>query len=230
MDSCRDCLNAHDPQEGPICRQCKDILLQDLRPVYKAIRQVHAERGNFGLANIPRMMAAIHGDSLACSRPDSFTGSRDVVPPYRHLSAIAMKPNYHICNRVGHFKVYTRSASSTSSKMMDNSHGIAKNTRTTSADSTNETVDADKVLCRTHTIKQPLIAMLDFCARRTEWADGNTHGVATPGLRVSGEPAAPTTVLLEENDQRERPDISFTAMEVHPTTATAAEQSHKAAT
>ena len=59
MDSCRDCLNPCDPPEDPKDRQHEDIILQALPPEYKAIRQAHLERGDFGLANIRRMMAAI---------------------------------------------------------------------------------------------------------------------------------------------------------------------------
>ena len=64
----------YDPPEGPTEREQEDILLETLPPAYKAIHQAHLERGDFGLADIRRMMAAIYADNLARSRSDSFGG------------------------------------------------------------------------------------------------------------------------------------------------------------
>ena len=74
MDSCRDRLNASDPPEGPTGPQYEDILLQALPPECKAIRQAQLERGDFGLADIRRMIAAIYADNMARARSDSFRG------------------------------------------------------------------------------------------------------------------------------------------------------------
>ena len=74
MDSCRDHRNACDPPEGPTDRQYEDIILQALPPENKAIRQAHLERGDFELADIRRMMAAIYARNLARSRSNSFRG------------------------------------------------------------------------------------------------------------------------------------------------------------
>ena len=82
MNSCRDRLSACVPPKGPTDRQYEDILLQALPPRYKAIRQVHLQRGDFGLADIRRMMA-IYADNMARSRSDSSRGTPDVVPPCR---------------------------------------------------------------------------------------------------------------------------------------------------
>ena len=59
MENCHDRLNACDPAAGPADRQYEDVLLQALQPEYKEIRQAHFERGEFGLADIQRMMATI---------------------------------------------------------------------------------------------------------------------------------------------------------------------------
>ena len=72
MDSCRDRLNAFDPPEGLTDRQYANIFLQALPPEYKAIRQAHLERGEFGLADNRRIMAAIYADNLTLSHSDSF--------------------------------------------------------------------------------------------------------------------------------------------------------------
>ena len=66
MDSCRDRLNACDPPGGPTDRQYEHMFLQALPPEYKAIRQAHLKRGEFGLADIRCMMAAIYAGNLTC--------------------------------------------------------------------------------------------------------------------------------------------------------------------
>ena len=64
----------------------------------------------------------------------------------------------------------------------------------------------------------------DCRARRRKQADGNAHIAATGPSRIKGICSA--FDLPEEDDQPERPFISLTATEVHPTAAIAAEQSH----
>ena len=102
MDTCRDRLNACDPPEGPTDRQYEDILLQALPPEYKAIRQVHLERGDFGLADIRRMMAAIYADNPARSCSDSFRG---IAGHGAAIQAMTRDRNItcHFCGRIGHF-------------------------------------------------------------------------------------------------------------------------------
>ena len=90
MNSCRDRLNACDPPEGPTERQYEDIILQALPPEYKAIRRSHWERENIDLADIRGMMAAIYADNLNVHDLIHSGVLRDVVPPCRHWSAIAM--------------------------------------------------------------------------------------------------------------------------------------------
>ena len=105
MDSCRDRLNACDPPEGPTDRQHEDILLQALPPEYKAIRQAHLERGNFGLADIRRMMAAIYADNLARSRSGSFRGIAGRSAAMQAMTRDRNDIKCHFCGRVGHFKI-----------------------------------------------------------------------------------------------------------------------------
>ena len=54
-----------------------------LPPKYKAIRQVHLERGEFELADIRRMIAAIYADNLARHVLIHSEVLREVVPPCR---------------------------------------------------------------------------------------------------------------------------------------------------
>ena len=68
----------------------------------------------------------------------------------------------------------------------------------------------------------------DCLARRLKRAGGNDHVAAAGPSRVKEICSA--NGLAEEEDQPKRPYISFTAMEVHPTVAAVAKQSHKAAT
>ena len=104
MDSCRDRLNACDSPEGPTDRQYEDILLQDLPSEYKAIRQAHLGRGDFGLADIRRMMAAISADNLARSRSDSFRGIVGRGAAMQTMTRDRNDIKCHFCGRVGHFK------------------------------------------------------------------------------------------------------------------------------
>lgn len=74
MDRCRDRLSACDPTEDPKDRQYEDSIPQALRPEFKAIRPAHLERGDFSLADVRRVMAAVYADKLARSRSGSFMG------------------------------------------------------------------------------------------------------------------------------------------------------------
>ena len=105
MDSCHDRLNACDSPEGPTSCQYDDILLQALPPEYKAIRQARLERGDFGLSDIRRIMAAIYADTLARPRSDSFRG---IAGRGTAMQATARDRNdikCHFCGRVGHFQI-----------------------------------------------------------------------------------------------------------------------------
>ena len=64
--------------------------------------------------------------------------------------------------------------------------------------------------------------------KRHKRNDGKSHIAAAGSFRVRGTFSAYD--LPEEDDQPERPYISFTATEVHTTAAIAEEQSHKAET
>ena len=105
MESCRYCLNVCDPLEGPADRQYKDILLQALPSEYKAIRQAHLERDDFGHADIRRMMAAIYADNLACSRSDLFRGIAGRGATMQAMTHDRNDIKCHFCGRVGHFKI-----------------------------------------------------------------------------------------------------------------------------
>ena len=94
---------------------------------------------------------------------------------------------------------------------MDSSRSSVTDNKITHAHSTNETVEAGEAPCGAHTTKQ--------------------RPIATPTAAPGGANRLTATLcsafdLPEEGDQPECPFISFTATEVHPMAATAAEQSH----
>ena len=105
MDSCRNRLNACNSPECPTDRQYEDILMQALPPEYKAIRQAHLKRGNFGLAHTRCMMAAIYTDNLARSCSDSFRGIAGRGPVMHAVTRDRNDIKFHFCGCVGHFKI-----------------------------------------------------------------------------------------------------------------------------
>ena len=82
----------------------EDILLEALPPEYKAIRQIHLERGDFGLADIRRIMAAIFADNLARSRSDSFRGIVGLGAAMQAKSRDRNDIKCHFCGR-DHVKI-----------------------------------------------------------------------------------------------------------------------------
>ena len=159
MDSGRHRLNACGPQEGPTDRHYEDILLKTLPPKYRVIRQAHPERGDFGLAGIWRMMAAIYADNQARSRSDSFRGiARRGAAMMKAMTRDCNDIKCHFCGCVGHPKSSAPYASSSSRIMMDSSRSSVKDIKSTHADSTNETTEAGEVPSGAHTTKQLLIA------------------------------------------------------------------------
>ena len=107
---------------------------------------------------------------------------------------------------------------------MDDSRTSVRGNKITHADSTNETVEAGEVPCGAHTTKQPPHSDADYHVRRRKQGDGNAHIAATGPSWIKG--ICNAYDLPEEDDQPEHPSISFTATEVHPTAAIAAEQTH----
>ena len=67
IDSFRDRLNACDPLEGPTGRQYKASMIKALPSKYDCICQTHLEKGEFCVADICRMMAAIYAENLSRS-------------------------------------------------------------------------------------------------------------------------------------------------------------------
>ena len=104
MDGCRD-RNTCDPPESPTDRQYEGILLKFLPPEYKAIRHAHLEKGDFGLADTRRMMAAIYAGNLAHSRSDSFRGIAGRDAAMQAVTRYRSDIKCHVCGRVGHFKI-----------------------------------------------------------------------------------------------------------------------------
>ena len=104
VDSFRDRLNACDPPEGPTDSQYEDIIPQAHPPEYKAIRRAHLDRGDFSLADIRRMMAAIYTDNLTRSRSDSFRGIAGHDAAMQAMTRNRNDIKCHICGRVSHSK------------------------------------------------------------------------------------------------------------------------------
>ena len=121
-------------------------------------------------------------------------------------------------------KVSAPYASSNSSRMIDSSRTSVNNNRTTHSDNTNEMVEAGEVPCGAHTVnnypqrRQQPRQEAQTCYR-------HAHIAATGPLRIKEICSAYD--IPEEDDQPEHPYISFTVSEIYPTTAIAAEQSHK---
>ena len=114
-------LTLCDPAAGPADRQYKDVLLQPLPREYKAIRQSHLERGDFGLADIRRMMAAICADNLARSRSGSFRGITGRSASMQKMTAIAMASSATFVMVSATSRLSAPYGSSNSRRMMDSS-------------------------------------------------------------------------------------------------------------
>ena len=102
FDTHRERLNTCDPPEGPTDHQLENIILQALPPEYERIRTSQLEKPDFGIADIRRMVSAIHAANLARSR--SATGIAR-----RGAAMLAAEDNRrdiicHYCERAGHFK------------------------------------------------------------------------------------------------------------------------------
>ena len=190
MDSCRDCFNACDPPEGPTDRQYEDFILQSFPPEHKPLRQAHLERGSFGLADIRRMMAAVYADNLSRSRSDLFRsnagrGAAMQAMVRDHTSSVT----FVVVSATS--KASAPYGSGTSSRMMDSSRSSVKDTRTTHADSTKETVEADEVPCGAHVLKQPPIGTPTAAPRGADELTAMLT-LLPPVLRASRKSVAPT--------------------------------------
>lgn len=108
-----------------------------------------------GLADIRRVMATFYADNLARSRSGSFRDIAGLCAATRALFRIVTTSRATFVNVLDPLKVCAPSALSTSSSMVDSSHNGVKNTKIKHADTTNETSEAEEVLCGAHTSKQP---------------------------------------------------------------------------
>ena len=102
LDTHRERLKTCDPPEGSTDRQLENIILQALPPEYERIRTSHFEMPDFGIADIRRMMSAIHAANLARSRSTTRIARRGAAMP-------AAEDNdrdiiCHYCERADYFK------------------------------------------------------------------------------------------------------------------------------
>ena len=81
------------------------FILKSRPPEKKEIRQAHLERGDFGLADIRRMMVAIYEDNLARSRSDSSNGIAGRGAAMQTMTCDRNDIKGHLCGRVGHFQI-----------------------------------------------------------------------------------------------------------------------------
>ena len=226
MDRCHDRLNACDPAAGAADHQYEDVLLQALPPEYKAIRQAHLERRDFGLADIRRIMAAICEDNPARSRSVSFRG---ITGRGASMKATTHDRNYikcHACGCVGHFKIkcplrvnqlQENDEQQTPQQLKEQQNNPPRQHQRNRGDG------QGPVWCSFH--KTTTYSEGDCCARRCKWTYGNAHIAATGSLRNKGIFIA--YHLLESDHQPERLYASFAAIEAHSTEAIAAEKSRK---
>ena len=203
MDSCRDHRNACDPPEGPTDRQYEDIILQALPPENKAIRQAHLERGDFELADIRRMMAAIYADNLARSRSDAVRGIAGRGAAMQAMTRDRNDIKGHICGRIGHFK----SKCLLRFKHQQQNDGQQPQQREEHQNNPHRQHQRKSggrrgpAWCSHHEITTHSDA--DCRARRHKRADGNAHIVTTGPSRVKAICSAYD--LPEEDGQPERP-------------------------
>ena len=105
-----------------------------------AIFQAHQERGDFGVADIRRVMAAIYAGNLRRSHFDSFKGYRGMWCHHAGndiamaMASIATSVVVSATSRVS----APYAAINSSSRMMDSSRSSVKKNIATHADSTNE--------------------------------------------------------------------------------------------
>ena len=210
MDSYRDRLNACDPPEGPTDRQYEDILLQALPPEYKAIRQAHLERGDFEFADVRCMMAATYADNLARSRSDSFRGIAGRGAAMRAMTRDRNDIKCRFCGLVGHFKIKCplrfKQQQENDGQQPQQREGQQYHPRR--QHQRNRGGGRGPVWCSYHRVTSHSDA--DCRTRRRKQADGNAHIAATRPSRIKGICSA-FDLPEEEDDQPERPFISFTA-------------------
>ena len=170
-------------------------------------------------------MTAIYADNLARSRSDSFRGIAGRGAAMQAMTRDRNDIKCHICGRVRHLK----SKCPLRFKHQQQNDGQQPQQREEHQNNPRRQHQRKNgggrgpVWCAYH---KTATHTDDNCrARRRKRAVGNAHIAATGPSRVKRSCRAYD--LQEEDDQPECPYISFTAKEVHPTAANAAEQSHK---
>ena len=220
MDSCRDCLNACDPPEGPMGRQYEDIVLQALPSEYDLIRQTHLERRDFGLADIRRMMAAIYVDNLSRSQSSQGIVGRgaamQAVDRDRTINSVV----YHYRDQFGRFKRkcplrikhHQQQRQQPVRHHQQQQHGEHQQ-KPRGRRQNNGGGVGGRVRCSYHKIT----SHNDADCRVQQHKDGATLMWPPPDLSASKESAAPTT-CPRRMASPEHPYISFTATEVQSKT------------
>ena len=173
-------------------------------------------------------MATIYPDNLAHSRSGAFRGIAGRSAAMQEITRDRKDIKCHICGRVGHFKskcplCFMHQQQDDGQKPQQREEHQNNPRR---QHQRNSGGGRGPVWCSYH--KTTTHSDANCRVRRRKRADGNAHIAATGPSRVKG--SCSVCDLPEEDDQPERPHISFTATEVHPTAAIAPEQSHKAET
>ena len=221
MGSCRDRLNACGPPEDSMDRQYEDIILQALLSEYDRSRQTHLERRNFGLADIRRMMTAIYADNL--SRSESSKGIAGRGAAMQAVDRDRTSVLCHYCDQFGHFKKkcllrikhkqqqrqqpVRHHQQQQRSQHQQKPRGLRQN---------NGGGGGGRVWCSYPKTTSHNDA---DCRVQQHKAGGNAHVAATRTQCVKGVCSAYD--LPEQDDEPERPYISFMATEVQSKTKTA---------
>ena len=173
-------------------------------------------------------MSAIYEYNLAGSRSDSFRGIAVRGAAMQAMTRGRNDRKNHICGRVGHFqsKWPLRFKHTQQDDRQQPQQREERQNKPRRQHQRNSGGGRGPVWCSYH--KTTTHSDANCRVRRRKRADGNAHIAATGPSRVKG--SCSVCDLPEEDDQPERPHISFTATEVHPTAAIAPEQSHKAET
>ena len=170
------------------------------------------------------MMEAIYADDLARSRSDP---SRAIAGRGSAMQTMNRDRNdikCHFYGRVGHLKIkcllrvkqqQKNDGQQPRQREEQQNHPRKQHQR-------NRGGERGPMWCSYH--KTISHSDADCRAKRREQADGNAHITAPGPSRIKGN-CSPHD-LPEQDDQPERPYISFTATEVYPTAAIAAEQNH----
>ena len=211
MNNCRGRLNACDPPEGPTDRQYEDIILQVLPLEYDRIRRTLLDRRDFGLADIRRIMVAIYANNLP--RSESSKGIAGRGAAMQAVDRERTSVLCHYCDQFRHFKrkYLLRTKRQQQQRQQPVRHHQQQQRgqhqqKPRGRRESNGGGGRGRVWCSYHKTTSHNDA---DCRVQQHKAGGNAHVAAARTQRVKG--VSSVYDLPEEDDESERPYISFTA-------------------